>query len=313
LDKKILMKIKLPDELDFLRVGRLPQKSSSLRVDDKVVFLTGATNGIGYETARLFASRGATLIILVRNENSGIALIEELKAEFGTKSSLYIADFERPDQVSEAIDQVLEKEEKIDILINNAGAHRTVKKILDSNIEATFTVNHLASFLITKKLLPLIEKGSEPRIININSEGHRFGDVDLTDLNWSKRFYTGLRSYGASKTAQLHAMYVWKPKLAEKGITINSMHPGAVKSNIGNHSGKLYNWYLKYIITPTLRKPEISANAIYYLATSPEMKGVSGNFYNLTNIEKPAPHAQKSEISQKVFDKTLELITDGKN
>ena len=91
------------------------------------------------------------------------------------------------------------------------------------------------------------------------------------------------------------------------------MHPGAVKSNIGNHSGKLYNWYLKYIITPTLRKPEISANAIYYLATSPEMKGVSGNFYNLTNIEKPAPHAQKSEISQKVFDKTLELITDGKN
>ena len=163
------MKIKLPDELDFLRVGRLPQKSSSLRVDDKVVFLTGATNGIGYVTARLFASRGATLIILVRNENSGIALIEELKAEFGTKSSLYIADFERPDQVSEAIDQVLEKEEKIDILINNAGAHRTVKKILDSNIEATFTVNHLASFLITKKLLPLIEKGSEPRIININS------------------------------------------------------------------------------------------------------------------------------------------------
>ena len=307
------MKITLPDELDFIRVGRLPQKTSTARADGKIVLITGATAGVGYATARHFASMGATLIILVRNESKGQQLVQELNTTFNTTTFLYLADFEELPLLARALEKIKAHHDRIDLLINNAGAHRTVKKILATGIDAVFTVNHLASFLITKALIPLLEKSADPRIINVNSEGHRFGRVRLDDLNWKKRFYTGLRSYGASKSAQLHAMYCWKKALDPKGITINSMHPGAVKSNIGNHSGKLYNWYLKYIVGPTLKKPEISANAIYYLATSEDMKGRSGRFYNLTNEEKPAPHAQETTFSQQVFDKSMELIPHGQD
>lgn len=304
------MKFKLPDQLDFLRVGRLPQKSSTERMDDKVILITGATNGIGYVTTRELAAKGAKLILLVRNEEKGKELVKELKNHFNAESFLFIADFEQLDQLSATLDAIISQFPHIDVLINNAGAHRTTKKIGKDGMDAVFTVNHLASFLITQKMIPLLRMSKEARIINVNSEGHRFGNVDMEDLAWEKRIYTGLRSYGASKTAQLHCMYIWKKKLDESGITINSMHPGAVKSNIGNHSGKIYNFYLKYFIGPTLRKPSISANAIYYLASSPDMKGVSGHFYNLTNIEKPAPHAQESKVSQVIFDKTEEILKD---
>jgi NAD(P)-dependent dehydrogenase (short-subunit alcohol dehydrogenase family) len=302
------MTIKLPDELDFIRVGRLPQKQTDQRADGKVVLITGATSGVGYAAARKFASMGAILVFLVRNNEKARNLAGELQKDFNCICRFYLADFERISELYQILIELNKKEERIDILINNAGAHRTRKRILPNGIDAIFTVNHLASFLVTRELIPLLEKSREPRIINVNSEGHRFGNVNLNDLDWKKRFYTGLRSYGASKTAQLHCMYEWKKILQPKGITINSMHPGAVKSNIGSHSGKLYNLYLKYIIGPTLKDPLISANALYYLAISTEMEGISGYFYNLTNVEKPAPHAQESDLSKTIFQKTTELI-----
>jgi NAD(P)-dependent dehydrogenase (short-subunit alcohol dehydrogenase family) len=304
------MKIKLPDELDFIRVGRLPQKSSQERAEGKIVMITGATSGIGYVTSWHFAKHGAQLIFLVRNKEKGILLSEKLQLEYGTKCTVYVADFENLKQVDSVLSEITGKQDRIDILINNAGAHRTRKKILSSGIDAIYTVNHLSSFLVTKKLLGLLEKSKDPRIINVNSEGHRFGKTDLDDLGWNKRMYTGLRSYGQSKTAQLHCMYIWAKKLKSKNITINSMHPGAVKSNIGSHSGKLYNFYLKYFIGPTLRDPKISANALYYLAISEDMSGTTGQFYNLTNFEKPAPYAQESENSMTIFEHTEALIAN---
>lgn len=305
------MKFKLPDELDFIRAGRLPQRIHAERAEGKKVLITGATSGVGYETSRHFASMGAQLGIIARNEQKAKQLARELNEDFNVDCRVYIADFEDLKQVSIAADQVARDMQTLDILINNAGAHRTVKKILPNGIDAIYTVNHLASFLLTGKLITLLENAPEPRIINVNSEGHRFGNVRLDDLEWKKRIYTGLRSYGASKSAQMHCMYIWRDQLAKKGITINSMHPGAVKSNIGSHSGRLYNLYLKYIVGPTLKDPKISASAIYYLATSPEMKGISGNFYNLTNQEKPAPHAQESEFSKEIFIHTMKLTGYG--
>lgn len=302
------MKYKLPDQLDFIRVGRLAQKTTSLSAKGKCVLITGATSGIGYKSAHKFASNNAKLIFLVRNEEKGKALIQEMDKKYSLSCRLYLADFENLKQLHSSLQKIRAEQEKIDILINNAGAHRTRKKLLPNGIDAVFCVNHLASFLITRELISLLEKSEEPRIINVNSEGHRFGNVNFGDLGWKKRFYTGLRSYGQSKTAQLHCMYIWKKQLEKKGITINSMHPGAVKSNIGSHSGKIYNLYLKYIIGPTLKDPAISASALHYLAVAEEMKGISGNFYNQTNIEKPAPHAQESERSPEIFEKTKELI-----
>jgi len=139
------------------------------------------------------------------------------------------------------------------------------------------------------------------RIIQVNSQGHRFGGLDLSDINWDRRFYIGLRSYGASKTAQLMTVWELGERLEGSGVTINAMHPGGVKTNIGNNNGRLYRWYLHTCIWPGLKDPVISGEALHYLAAAPELAGVSGKFFNLTIEERPAHHALDRETGKKVW------------
>ncbi|MCX6307415.1 MAG: short-chain dehydrogenase, partial [Bacteroidia bacterium] len=183
----------------------------------------------------------------------------------------------------------------------------TTRQLTVDGNEAAFAVNHLASFLITSLLLKRMVESAPSRIIQVNSEGHRFNGLRLDDLNWEKRRYNGYLGYGASKTAQLMTVWALNDLLQGKGVTINAMHPGAVKSNIGTNNGILYNFFSRYLIQPGLKSPVLSGEAIYYLASSPEMEGVSGKFYNLTNEEIPAPHARNSKIGLQVFQKSIEL------
>jgi NAD(P)-dependent dehydrogenase (short-subunit alcohol dehydrogenase family) len=302
------MGMKLPDELDFIRAGRLPQKVSLKRAGNKVVMITGATSGVGYAAAMQFAKMGATLILLVRNSEKGTSVRKMIESSTDGRCKLYTADLSSLSEVAAALEQIKSDFSKIDILINNAGAFRTRKKLTTDHIDAVYTVNHLSSFLITINLVPLLSRSASPVVLNINSEGHRFGNVRFNDLAWKKRIYTGLRSYGASKSAQLHCMHILKKELEKFGIMLNSMHPGAVRSKIDSKSGWLYKAYYKIVVTPFLKDPHISADAIYYLATSDDMKGVNGRFFNLTNEEKPAPHAQESAFSEEVYLHTMNLI-----
>lgn len=299
---------KLPDQLDFVRTSRLPQKASMKRASNKVVLITGATSGVGRAAAMHFASMGADLILLVRNTEKGEVIKKEISKSHPGSCRIYTADLSLLPEVATAIEQIRSEVSKIDILVNNAGAFRTRKKLTPDHIDSVYTVNHLASFLLTVNLVPLLSRGESPVVLNVNSEGHRFCNVRLNDLAWEKRIYTGLRSYGASKSAQLHCMYLLKAELEKFGIMLNSMHPGAVHSKIDSKSGWLYKIYYKTMVNPFLKDPKISAEAIYYLATSDEMRGVNGRFFNLTNIEKPAPHAQESAFSKEVYLHTLQLL-----
>ena len=146
------------------------------------------------------------------------------------------------------------------------------------------------------------------RIIQVNSEGHRFNGLAIDDLTWENRRYNGYLSYGASKIAQLMTVWELHDILKGKGVTINAMHPGAVKSNIGSNNGKLYNFFSRYIMQPLLKNPDISGEALYYLASSPEVEGVSGKFFNLTNEEIPAPHARDRELGKQIFELSQQLI-----
>lgn len=304
------MGLKLPDELDFIRTSRLPQKVSLKRINNKVVLITGATSGVGYATAMHFASMGAKLILLVRNREKGELVQSRIEETTSGSCRLYTTDLSLLSEVTAAIERIRSEVSKIDILINNAGSFRTRKKLTPGGIDAVYTVNHLASFLITINLVPLLSRSDAPVVLNINSEGHRFSNVRLNDLAWNKRIYTGLRSYGASKSAQLHCMYILKKELVKFGIMLNSMHPGAVRSKIDSKSGWLYKLYYKIVVTPFLKNPRISAEAIYYLTTSDEMRDVNGRFYNLTNVERPAPHAQESDFSKKVYLHTMNLLKE---
>jgi len=131
--------------------------------------------------------------------------------------------------------------------------------------------------------------------------------VHLNDLDWKHHLYTGLGGYGASKTAQLLTTWEFADRLQGSGVTINAMHPGDVRTNIGNNNGPLYRWYLHHVIWHTLKDPAISGEALYYLAAAPEMAEVSGRFFYLTIDEKPASHALDRAKGRRVWDVSLQL------
>jgi NAD(P)-dependent dehydrogenase (short-subunit alcohol dehydrogenase family) len=170
-----------------------------------------------------------------------------------------------------------------------------------------FCVNHLAPFLITYLLLERLKQCAPARIIQVNSEGHRFGGLNLDDLNWEHRHYMGLRGYGASKVAQLLTTWEFADRLKGSGVTINAMHPGDVKTNIGNNNGPLYRWFLHNMTWHTLKDPVISGEALYYLAAASEMAGVSGRFFHLTIDEKPAAPALDRETGRKIWELSMQL------
>jgi len=284
------------------------QKTTDARMDGRVCIITGATSGVGYHAAKQLAQGGAHLVLVCRNIEKAAKVQEELKCEYGTEIDILQADFSRLDVVRMVAEALLDHYPHIDVLINNAGVHTTRRILTESGLETVFCVNHLASFLLTRLLLPRLMESTPARIIQVNSQGHRFGGLDLNDLNWEKRRYKGLKGYGASKTAQLLTVWELADKLRGSGVTVNAMHPGEVRTNIGMNNGYLYQWYQRYLLWPILKDPVISGNAIYYLAAAPEMAGVSGRFFNLTIDEKPAPHALDRSVGKRIW-KISETLT----
>jgi NAD(P)-dependent dehydrogenase (short-subunit alcohol dehydrogenase family) len=276
-------------------------------MDGKVAIVTGATSGVGYHAARRLAQGGASLILVCRNSEKAEKLRTELFQSYNAKAEIVLADFSRLSDVRNAAEFILGKYQRIDVLINNAGIHRTTRMLTEEGHEIVFCVNHLASYLFTRLLLDRVLKSAPARIIQVNSEGHRFGGLDLDDLTWLRRHYAGLQGYGASKVAQLLTVWEFADLLAGTGVTINAMHPGAVRTNIGLDNGPLYKWSQLLFVRPMLRRANISGDAIYYLAAAPEMQNVSGKFFNRTVEETPMPHALDRELGKRVWQVSEEL------
>ena len=293
--------MKLPEELQFIENARQPQKTTDTRLDGRVCILTGATSGVGYQAAKHLAQGGAHLVMVCRNADKAARVEAELETEYGAQVEVVTADFSNLAEVRQATRTILEHYPRIDVLINNTGMHNTHRVLNQDGIEMVFCVNHLASFLLTRLLLKRLIESAPARIIQVNSQGHRFGGLDLDDLNWEQRRYKGLQSYGASKVAQLLTVWEMAEELQGSGVTINAMHPGEVRTNIGMNNERLYRWYKRYVLWWMLKQPEISGEAIYYLAAAPEMQQVSGRFFNQTIDEKPAPHALDRALGKRVW------------
>jgi len=304
------MPFELPDELKFITNGRLPQKHSNESMEDKVCVISGATSGVGYEAAKALAKGGAKIVMLVRNPEKAEKVSQEISAINNKETKYFLADFTKLDLVRKAVNQCLEACPKIHVLINSVGIHNTTRRLTEDGHEMVFYVNHLSNFLVTKMMIPRLIGSSPSRIIHINSEGHRFGGLNLSDLNWEKRMYLGLGGYGAAKTAQLLTMLEFNDQLIDTGVTINAMHPGAVKTNIGNNNGFLYRFWLHNVMFHFMKDPDVAGDAVYYLASAPELERASGKFFNLTNEEKPAAHALDRFVSKLIFQKSEELISE---
>ena len=298
----------LPDELQFIINGRKPQKRTTASLNGKTCIVTGATSGVGYAASKRIAAGGGDLVLVCRNMEKASSVKKEIEDSYGVNVSLIFADFSDLDQVRRAGAEILDSVPLIDVLVNNVGIHNTGKELNKDGIEMVFCVNHLASFLLTRLLLDRIVENPHARILYVNSQGHRFNGLDLDDLNWDKRNYSGLQGYGAAKTAQLLTIWELADQLVDSGVTVNAMHPGGVKTNIGMNNGLLYRLYQSYLLAPFLSNPELSGEAIYYLIASPEMEHITGKFYNQTIEEKPAAHALDRELGKRVWDISEKLV-----
>jgi len=291
----------------MIRNNRRDPKRCELDFSGKLVVITGATSGIGYVTARKYAAMGADLLCINRSKEKSEALKNEIEKEFHVRCDYLLADFNSLEQTHRVADQLLVLNRTIDVLIHNAGVYLTKKELTSDGIEKVFMVHYLSSFIITYKLKDKLKAQGKARIIYVNSEGHRFAawGLRLDDLNWEKRRYSGLKSYGSAKLAQLLTMLIFDEFFKDSGVTINAMNPGAVKTDTGQENGVFYKWFKRNILDKSLRSVEISAEALYYLGVSPEVENVSGKFFNLTTLEEPTPPALDREIAEQLWEISL--------
>ncbi|MGE5354816.1 MAG: SDR family NAD(P)-dependent oxidoreductase [Deltaproteobacteria bacterium] len=275
----------------------------------KLVVITGATSGIGYVVAKKFASKGADLICINRNQKKSEALQQEIEMEYGVKCNFILADLSCLEDVYHAANSLLETDKPIDVLIHNAGVFLTKRELTKDGFEKVFMVQYLSSFIINFLLKEKLKYQGKARIILVNSEGHRFAawGLRLDDLNWEKRRFSGLKSYGSAKLAQLLSMLIFNEFFIGSGVTINAIHPGAVKTETGQENGRIYRWYKKNILDKRLKPASISAEAIYYLGVSKDTESTSGKYFNLTTPEVPAPPALDIEISRLLWDISIKL------
>ena len=300
--------MKLPEELQYFQNSHMPQKRTVARLDGKICVMSGTTSGVGLEAAKLLSKGGAHLVMICRNKEKATRLQAQLTEAFGGTSDVYIADYQRLEEVQRAALEIRSKYPEIHLLINNAGVFNRRRRLTDDGNELTFGVVHLASFLLTSLLTENLQKGAPSRVIYINSEAHRFGGLNLKDLNWRKRPYIGLYAYGAAKIAQIQTALKMAARLRDSGVTVNLMHPGAVRTNIGMNNGLFYRLYSRYVLRWFLKDPVLSGEAIYYLAAEPGLEGVTGKYFNRTIEEKPAWYTVRTEKRDAVWQQSLALI-----
>lgn len=275
----------------------------------RLLVITGATSGIGYYTSRKYASLGANILSINRNEEKSEKLCKELRQDFGVGGDYKIADMSRLDDVHRVGRELAEFDDKIDVFLHNAGLYLNHKRLTKDGLELTFMVNYLSSFIINFLVKNKLRGQGKSRVLMTNSEGHRFPawGLQLDDLNWEQRRFSGLLAYGTAKAAQLLSMIIFDEFYRDSGVTINAMHPGAVRTGTGKENGPFYKWYKRNIVDRMSQSPEISAEALYYLGVSQQIDGISGKFFNLTTQEEPAPPVLDREVAQELWEISLRM------
>ncbi len=276
----------------------------------RLVVITGATSGVGFHTARKYASMGARVLMINRNEDKSERVRKELSDEFGASVDYIIADLAVLADIQRAGRYLADLQAPIDALIHNAGLHLTTRSETIDGLEVNFVLHYLSTFIITSMLLDKYRRDGTGRILFVGSEAYRFAawGLDLDDLQWERRRYAGIKAYGAGKLAQLLSMHRFAAELAPHGVTVNAMHPGMVRTETGKDNGRLYRWYKRNLIDGRSMSPEVSAEALYYLGASSEPARTSDTFFHLTTEEELAPPARDLAAAEALWARTVELL-----
>jgi NAD(P)-dependent dehydrogenase (short-subunit alcohol dehydrogenase family) len=266
---------------------------------DKICLITGATDGIGKETARCLGKQNAQLILVGRNPEKGEKVQKKLIAITGNDQiDIMTADLSNMNAIQKLSAEIHKKYNKLNVLINNAGAFFSKREITDDGFEKTFALNHLGYFLLTKLLLDLIKKGKDPRIINVASGAHIGATLDFDNLQ-GKNDYSGWAAYKRSKLMNIMFTYKLAELLKDTPITVNTLHPGFVRTRFGDNNTGIVGIGLnlaKKIGAISIKK---GAETSVFLATSPTVKGVSGKYFVKCKPEKSSSSSyNKSDIDR---------------
>jgi NAD(P)-dependent dehydrogenase (short-subunit alcohol dehydrogenase family) len=243
------------------------------RMQDKVCMVTGANSGIGKETAIGLAKQGATVIIVCRDTAKGEAGLNEIKEKTGNSSiDLLKADLSSQQAIRKLVTDFKNKYSKLHVLVNNAGVVLSKRTLTVDGIETQFAVNHLAPFLLTNLLLDVLKASAPARVVNVSSGIHKGANLD--DLQSEKK-YGAFSAYGKSKLALTLFTYELARRLKGSGVTVNAVHPGVVKTNLGRDM----NWFSRGFTKVFFKSPVKGAATSIYVASSPEVEGITGKYF----------------------------------
>ena len=265
----------------------------------KTVIITGATSGIGEVAAMRLAEQGARIVFTARDKARADDTMAALKkANPNADHALHMADLSRLSEMKRVAGE-LAREPQIDVLVNNAGALFNKRLETEDGLEMTFALNHMAYFVITNLLLGKLKPGA--RIVTVASNAHRGARLDFDDLQ-SRRGYTGFPVYSRSKLCNILFNRELARRIAGSGVTANALHPGFVATRFGDDSGGIVRAVLKVAKPIGAISPEEGAKTIIYLASSPQVAAISGDYYYECKSALPTAEARNDNDAKRLWD-----------
>lgn len=277
-------------------------------MDGKVVLVTGATAGIGYITAQEIARIGATVVIHGRTREKCLSSLERIQQETGSRSlDFLVADLSSQAQIRAAANKFNEKYDHLDVLVNNAGAFHLFWRLSVDGIEMTFAINHLAYFLLTNLLLEALKASASARVVNVSSGSHYNKHLDFNDLELRK-FYLPMQAYGRSKLANILFTYELARRLAGTHITSNALTPGMVTTDIWKDVVPWMNPLIEPVMKRIGQTPLEGAQTSIYLATSPEVEGVTGKYFAKKHPMKTSEASYDQETARRLWEVSRQMV-----
>ena len=269
------------------------------KMQGKICLITGANSGLGYETSFALAKMGAHVIMVCRNRTKGEAAQAEIKAHGNTEVDLLIADLSVQKSIRELAQTFKAKYDRLHVMVNNAGLIFGKRQLTADGYEQTFALNHLGYFLLTNLLLDTLKVSAPARIINVASEAETSTEIDFNNLMLEKG-YSAMRAYGLSKRANIVFTYELAKRLAGTGVTANCVHPGGVRTNFGASAGGPLALGVR-IYHPFALSPEQGAQTIIWLASSPEVEGITGQYFEKKHPIQSRPQTYDPDVQERLW------------
>ena len=274
----------------------------------KVCLLTGATSGIGKATALGLAQMGATVVMVSRDRARGEAAQAEIKTKSGNAAvDLLLADLSAQQSIRQLAENFQQRYTQLHVLINNAGLFMLRRRTTVDGLEMTFAVDYLAPFLLTNLLLDVLKASAPARIVNVSSATHEAGYIKLDDLQ-AEHHYRSMRAYGQAKLAVVLFTYELARRLQGTGVTANCLHPGFVATNIGQSGMGLASRIVTRLIFTFGISPQEGAKTSLYLASSPEVEGVTGKYFVKGIPQRSAPISYDKSLQRQLWEESVKLV-----